>query len=223
MNILGCLVPFLQWVAKQRVAIINPHMWRGKNPGGSQNFIQFQVSCVSATFVFLCYTYSPTNLWDLLTWRHLNQCFGPFKDHFDSVFSVGLDFSENKQKHSIPTLKGELLFYFSHRPPITVHLCNIKQFWPAVRACHSAPMCYYSMWWSVCLFEWACLNVDYKDLKAGENVEMVVCSLSGEWDKRNSGLSHYLLISVSTYNYPLPTFTNRPISLNNMHPWPLTF
>lgn len=184
--------------------------------------MKLPVSCVSATFVFLCYTYSPANLWDLLTLRHLNQCFGPFKDHFGSVSSVGFDFFENKQEHGIPTLKGELLFYFSHRPTITVHLCNFKQFWPAVRACHSAPTCYYSMWWSVCLFEWVCLSVDYKDLKAGENVEKAACSLSCDWDKRQrKELGAFWLpadfgkcLSLSPpYFHPHPHFTWQHIPL----------
>ena len=67
-------------------------MLRKQNPRSSQSFIKLSISCVPATFVFLFYTYTPANLWDVLTPRHLNQCFRPFKDHFSPGPSVGFDF-----------------------------------------------------------------------------------------------------------------------------------
>lgn len=49
-----------------------------------------------------------------------------------------------------------------------------------------------------------------------QHAHFLVTGIKGR--ERNSGLSHYLLISVNAYHYPLPTFTLIPISLDNIYP-----
>lgn len=116
-----CLVPSLTQKYRWQ-QLSSTDVWREQNPVGSQSFIKSPVSCVSVTFVFLFYSYSPANLWHLSTRRHLNRRFVPL---LLRLFRWIWFLFENKQKaRATHTLRGELLFQLSRRPAITGHLSN---------------------------------------------------------------------------------------------------
>lgn len=130
---------------------------------------------------------------------HLKRCFGLSKDQFESVPSVRCDFSLKINERSIPALKEELLFQIWCRPPVVCVAWSVSG--PAVGAHHSARACYYSTWWSTCLFERLCRRVEW--IESG-----VLCFLATEIKagEKNLALSHYLLIWGDVYFYLFPIY-----------------
>lgn len=72
MNILGCLVPFLQCVAKQRVAIINPHV------EGKESWRQPEFYTISGLLCFCNFCFS-------LLYLLPHKSVGPLGDIWTSV------------------------------------------------------------------------------------------------------------------------------------------
>lgn len=140
-------------------ATLATSVWTQQDSKGEPSLIKITKPLFRGlSFFFLSFANAITNLWGpFYLWDIRNDVMSIPRTTLGQLLLWDKVLSKNKQKSSIPALKGEPRFQLWCRP--TIIWVNFSSFGPVVGAHLSAHTCYSSMWWSVHLFEWVCQSV----------------------------------------------------------------